>query len=118
MVLPFGEPLSVIVLVLCTTEHVGTSWELVNTPPNAAVRGDMGWKTPLHQQWICVTRMWCRLSVMPNERLTRTMFRWANSQARGKKKDWAFKVRIFLNFKSIASFGQCWATPPGRNGYS
>ena len=56
----------------------------------------MGWETPLHHQWLCMTRMWCRLSVLPNERLTRRVFLWANNQAQGNKKNWAFKVRKFF----------------------
>ena len=40
--------------------------------------------------------MWCRLSVLPNERLTRRVFLWANNQAQGNKKNWAFKVRKFF----------------------
>ena len=68
--------------------------------------GDMGWKTLLHHQWLCVTRMWCRLRVKPNERLTRSVFQWANNQAQGSKKNLAFKEEI-LYFESIASFGRC-----------
>ena len=54
--------------------------------PDAAVRGDMGWKTPLHHQRMCGTRVSCRLSVMPNERLTRRVILWANNLAQGNKK--------------------------------
>ena len=40
--------------------------------------------------------MWCRLSVLANERLTRRVFLWANNQAQGSKKNWAFNVRKFF----------------------
>ena len=43
-----------------------------------------------------VAWMWGRLSVMPHDHLSKRVFLWANNQAQGNKKNWAFKVRKFL----------------------
>ena len=65
--------------------------------PNTAVRGDMGWKTPFHQQGLAITRLWCRLCNLNSGRFTKKIFVWAEQQALGNKKNWVFHVRRFFN---------------------
>ena len=37
--------------------------------PNAAVQRDIGWKSPWHQQWICIFINWSRLCDMSDAKL-------------------------------------------------
>lgn len=55
--------------------------------PNAAVHGDMGWRTPAHRQWLAVTRQWCRLVNIDNARLNKRIFSWAHEQASAREKN-------------------------------
>ena len=45
--------------------------------PNAAVRGELGWKLPFHRQWSAVVKLWCRLCKMSNDRLPKKIFNWS-----------------------------------------
>ncbi len=42
--------------------------------PNAAVQGDMGWKTASHRQKLCVLRLWLRLMNMDRETIASKVF--------------------------------------------
>ena len=61
----------------------------------AAVRGDMGWSTPAHRQWMAVTRQWCRLVNMNNTRLNKRIFCWAHEKAQARCRNWIFRVQQF-----------------------
>lgn len=42
--------------------------------PNAAIQGDMGWKTPWQNQCSCIFKNWQRLCSMPADRLCKRVF--------------------------------------------
>ena len=63
--------------------------------PTAAVRGDMGWSTPSHRQWLAVTRQWCRLVNMNGMRLNKRIFTWAHDKGGPRCKNWVFRVQQF-----------------------
>ena len=64
--------------------------------PSAAVQGDMGWKTPVHQQWMSVTRLWCRLCNMDGTfRLNKRIFEWCYSEADRGVHNWVHVVKRF-----------------------
>ena len=42
--------------------------------PNCGIQGDMGWAPVLQDQWAAVTRQWCRLANMNNNRITKYIF--------------------------------------------
>ena len=60
--------------------------------PSAAVQGEMGWKTPTHQQWLSVTRLWCRLINMDVSRVTKRVFLWMMEMAVSGKRNWGYEV--------------------------
>ena len=62
--------------------------------PNAAIQGDMGWKTPWQNQWSCIFKNWKRLCNMPDDRLCKRVFLWAD-QTRNVK-NYAHTVRTFF----------------------
>ena len=63
--------------------------------PNAAIQGDMGWKTPWQHQWSCIFKNWQRLCSMPDNRLCKRVFLWAD-QSRNVK-NYAYTVRKFFD---------------------
>jgi hypothetical protein len=63
--------------------------------PNAAVQGDTGLPPPEIDQWITITRQWCRLLNMNNNRLNKTIFIWAHKLASTKCKNWVWKTIAF-----------------------
>ena len=65
--------------------------------PNAAVQGEMGWKLPAHQQWLSVTRSWCRLMKMSNTRLNKRVHVWTLDKAASGIRNWAHDVTQFYN---------------------
>ena len=58
---------------------------------NAAVLGDTGLLPPFIDQWICITRYWCRIVNMSNTRLNKKIFVWANSFAKNGCKNSVWK---------------------------
>jgi len=58
--------------------------------PNAAVQGDMGLKLPIHHQWVCVTRQWCRMINMTSSRVNKKVFEWACEL---NKLNWSGRIR-------------------------
>lgn len=64
--------------------------------PNAAVQGDIGWKSPWHQQYICIFRNWRRMCDMPNTKLCNRIFIWAYSLS-DTKKNWIFHVKHYFD---------------------
>ena len=64
--------------------------------PNAAVQGDIGWYTPLHRQWLSVTRMWIRVNTMPNNRINYKAHAWARRLADSRVKNWTYHVCVSL----------------------
>ncbi len=61
--------------------------------PNVALEGDMGWFNHEHHLWISVTRLWCRLVNMNNNRLNKRVFLWAD---RLNRKNWCSRVKNFF----------------------
>ena len=61
--------------------------------PNLAIQAELGWKTPFHKQILNVTRLWCRLTCMCPNRLTKKVFNWNLAAARINKNNWCFRVR-------------------------
>ena len=64
--------------------------------PTAAVRGEMGWKEPVHCQRICVIRLWCHLCAISNSRLPRKIFLWS-ADLPNRFKSWPHLVRKMLH---------------------
>lgn len=58
--------------------------------PNAAVHGELAWMTPKEQQWVSITRQWCRLINMDSDRQTKKIFKWASEV---NCKNWTFFAR-------------------------
>ena len=56
--------------------------------PNAAIQGELAWKTPIEQQWTVVTRQWCRLINMDTNLLTKKIFIWAGQMANNSCRNW------------------------------
>ena len=69
--------------------------------PNTAVIGDMGWEVASQKQWICVTRLWCRLINMDSSRVNKCVFKWAWSKASPGVKNWCHKVCMFFRKHSL-----------------
>ena len=63
--------------------------------PNSAVQGDMGWALSIHKQWLCVTRLWCRLVNMNNDRLNKKIFIWGQRLSSTRIKNLMFRVSNF-----------------------
>ncbi len=53
---------------------------------NIATRGDMGWNSCHVKQKLECIRMWCRLSNMPDDRITRRIHNWSTTQGRSWEK--------------------------------
>ena len=60
--------------------------------PNVASRGDMGWSSVLCKQRLEVVRLWCRLRNLPENRLTKRVFKWSFQRAGNNQKNWSHKV--------------------------
>ena len=63
--------------------------------PNAAIQGDMGWKTTWQHQWSCIFKNWKRLCSMPDNRLCKRVFLWANQMR--NVKNYAHTVRTYFS---------------------
>ncbi len=64
--------------------------------PNAAVKGDMGWKTPGHRQKLCVLRLWLRLMNMDREMIASKVVWHSYILARSRCKNWCFlTIKMF-----------------------
>ena len=61
--------------------------------PNLAVQAELWWKTPFHKHILNVTRLWCRLTCMCQNRLTKKVFNWNLAAARINKKNLCFRMR-------------------------
>ena len=68
--------------------------------PNAAIQGDMGWKTMWQHQWSCIFKNWQRLCGMPDSRLCKRVFLWAEKLS--TVKNYAFTVRTFFSSLHLA----------------
>ena len=66
--------------------------------PNAAINGDMGWLSPEHSQWMCITRKWCRLVNMDESLLTKKIFHSHLNQGSTtcNRKIWCYRVKMFF----------------------
>ena len=63
--------------------------------PNCAVQGDMGWPLPAYNQWLCVSKLWCRSMCMNDNRLNKKIFLWSLNNAGRNKKNWSYRVCKF-----------------------
>jgi hypothetical protein len=72
-----------------------------NFTPSAAVNGDTGWQFSLQRQYICVTRLWSRLCLMSDDRLTKKVFLWAKTLSDAKVKNWIFKCERFFSENNL-----------------
>ena len=62
---------------------------------NLATRGEMGWQKQCHKQYIEVTRLYCRLQLLPNERQTNQIHQF--SQHHGGNSTWEKKAKALFN---------------------
>ena len=62
---------------------------------NLATRGEMGWQKQCHKQYIEVARLYCRLSKLPNERLTHAVHQY--SVHHGSRSTWEYKAKGLFN---------------------
>ena len=68
------------------------------TAANLATRGDLGWTSLLCKQRLEVVRLWTRLKIMHDTRLTAKVFKYNYRQAVVfRKKNWEFKVQNMFN---------------------
>ena len=65
--------------------------------PTCAVHCEMAWISPLHRQWISVTRYLCRLRKMNMERINKKVFVWAVNAAKQKCHNWYWRVMRHFN---------------------
>ena len=73
--------------------------------PNAALQGELGWKTPLQRQWSNIASQWSRLVNMPVSRLNKRVFNWCNEKASNVCKNLSFRVKKFCTQNNIQYFG-------------
>ena len=73
--------------------------------PNAALQGELGWKTPLQRQWSNIANQWSRLVNMPASRLNKRVFNWCNEKASNVCKNWSFRVKKLCTQNNIQYFG-------------
>jgi len=64
--------------------------------PNCALQGELDWKSQEQKQWLCCTRLWCRLLNMDNNRLTKCVFMWAFNKANNGIKNWLSAFKMFM----------------------
>ena len=62
--------------------------------PNAAVQGDTGLTPPFIDQWISITRYWCRIMNMSCDRINKRIFEWTERLARCNIKNWVWKTKL------------------------
>ena len=70
---------------------------LPKTSPVPALEGDMGWLPPYVRHQLEAVRLWCRLCLLPTNRLTRQIFDWDCIHALQNKPSWANKVGELLD---------------------
>ena len=61
--------------------------------PIAGMQGDMGWVTPRLNRYIPIVRLWNRLLLMNDDRLTKKIFLWDYSQSNG----WCKEISKIFN---------------------
>ena len=69
--------------------------------PNAAVHGDTGMTPPEIDQWVAITRQWCRLVNMSSDRLNKKIFLWANKWSSTRCKNWVWKTKNFYKNNNL-----------------
>ena len=69
--------------------------------PNAAIQGDMGWRLPVHRQWLAVLRQVVRFRDMDNQRLNKKVFIWANESA-DSVNNWNRRVKRMCSELNLA----------------
>ena len=72
--------------------------------PNAAVNGECGVDPPVVRQWTAVARHWSRMKNMPERRLNKRVFSWAENN---KKKNWNHRVNVYLKKINFDSLRNC-----------
>ena len=67
--------------------------------PNTAVEGEMAWTFPQQKIDICVTRLWCRLMNMDQQRINKRIFMWSNEQ---NVKNWNWRVKQMFSKMQVS----------------
>ena len=57
--------------------------------PIAGMAGDMGWVSHTLGRYVCIARLWNRLIKMPDDRLTKKIFKWDREKSGG----WCSEVK-------------------------
>ena len=65
--------------------------------PIAGMQGDMGWVTPRLNRFLPIVRLWNRLLLMNNDRITKKIFEWDFT----KKKGWCSEVAKIFDVMGI-----------------
>ena len=67
--------------------------------PNVGTQGEMGWCSMLSKSKLEVARLWCRLTNVDEQRLSKHVFQWSCSLAHGQCKNWVYTTcAIFEQF--------------------
>ena len=73
--------------------------------PNIGTQGEMGWPGLLTHQNTEITRLWCKLVNMRENRLPKVVYNYAASKACGRCQNWVYKAKRVL--RSIAREDLC-----------
>ena len=72
--------------------------------PTAAVLWDTGLTPSSIDQWIEITRSWCRVSNIDGSRLNKRIFNWSHRQAICNVKNVIWKTRKFFKQYNLSQF--------------
>ncbi len=72
--------------------------------PNSAANGDMGWKSSLHRQRVCIVRAWLRFINMDTDRLASKVFWYSYRTAQSGCKNWCYFTMNMFNQLGIGQF--------------
>ena len=64
--------------------------------PIEALLGDMGWSTARTRHKILMLQYWNRLCLLPNDRITRSLFVWDIQNFSNKKGAWSYHIKHIL----------------------
>ena len=56
----------------------------------------MGWLSPVHRQWMCLVRKWCRLVNLDESLLAAKIFQTRLAQCNANGKTWCSRVTVFF----------------------
>jgi hypothetical protein len=64
---------------------------------NAATQGDTGLTPPIIDQWLSITRQWCRMVNMDNNRISKNIFTWSYQHSMSGCKNGVWRAMDFFN---------------------